>query len=425
MTVLKIIAIVVTLDTKGEEAAYLKEKIVQLGYRPLIIDLSCGGDPKIPADIPASEVARAAGENISALRALDRNQRMRATEAMIQGAIVKLHELINARCVDGVVSIGGTSSAVMASTIMAEVPYRIPKLIMTSAACLPGSHRFFGPTGVTVMQCDVDLGGLNRLLKLNLAKAAGTICGMVEGMQLAERGEKNSKTVIAMTTNGWTEHAASAIFRGLEDRYEIVRFHATGLPEVAMERLIEEDYFAAVIDLVPSSITNEKFQGSRISWPRRLEVAGERGLPQIVAPSLVNVISRIRSDSPELLAEMKVRKYHLMDSLRILLWLNREELQAIATVYAQKLNKAKGPTKFLAPAKGWMTLEAPGNEFFDGAAMQAFIDGLRSMLKPEVELRVIDANLDSEQFGEAVAAAFREVVAMGGGRPKADAPSGE
>ena len=94
-----------------------------------------------------------------------------------------------------------------------------------------------------------------------------------------------------------------------------------------MEKLIEDDYFTAVIDLVPSSITNERFDGSRISWPRRLEVAGEKGVPQVIAPSLVNVISRTRDDTSAALAEeMKQRKYYFMDSLRILLWLTKDEL---------------------------------------------------------------------------------------------------
>jgi hypothetical protein len=51
--------------------------------------------------------------------------------------------------------------------------------------------------------------------------------------------------------------------------------------------------FRGVIDLVPSSITNEKFNGSRVSWKRRLEVAAEKGIPQVIAPAGVNTISRV------------------------------------------------------------------------------------------------------------------------------------
>jgi uncharacterized protein (UPF0261 family) len=217
------------------------------------------------------------------------------------------------------------------------------------------------------------------------------------------------KPMVAMSTNGWVETPAQFLTGALSE-YEIVRFHGTGLPEVVMEKLIDEDYFAAVIDLVPSSITNEKFGGSRISWARRMEVAGEKGIPQVIAPSLVNVISRTRDTSPALLEEMKHRKYYFMDSLRILLWLTPGELRDMALVYAEKLNKAKGPTKFLVPLRGWLNVETEDSDYFEPDSIQAFADILKREVKPEVEIREVDANIDTVEFGRAVLAAFREVT---------------
>jgi uncharacterized protein (UPF0261 family) len=405
--VLKSIVIIVTLDTKSVEAAYLRERILELGHQPLIIDVGCGGFPKMEADIPAVEVALAAGADLDTLRT-SRDRDM-ATGAMIRGAVAKLDVLCRAGEVEGLVSIGGMSSAVMASSIYREMPYRIPKLLLTTAASLPQANQFFGPSGVTVMHSLVEVAALNRLLMGELARAAGAICGMVEGQALVKLPAV-LKPMIAMSTNGWVETPAQYLANELKDQYEIVRFHGTGLPEVVMEKLIEEDYFAAVIDLVPSSITNEKFDGSRISWPRRLEVAAEKGIPQVVAPSLVNVISRTRDTSAVLAAEMKIRKYYFMDSLRILLWLTRDELVDIASVYAEKLNKATGPTKFLIPMKGWLNVETAESEYFEPESIQAFVDVLRKKLKPAVEIREIDANIDTVEFGRAVLTAFREVT---------------
>jgi uncharacterized protein (UPF0261 family) len=216
--------------------------------------------------------------------------------------------------------------------------------------------------------------------------------------------------MVAMSTNGWVETPAQYLVDELKSEYEIVRFHGTGLPEVVMEKLVEEDYFTAVIDLVPSSITNERFDGSRISWPRRLEVAGERGVPQVIAPSLVNVISRTRDTSAALAEEMKQRKYYFMDSLRILLWLTKDELADIASVYAEKLNRATGPTKFLIPMKGWLNVETESSDYFEPESIRAFVEALRERLKPEVEIREVDANIDTVEFGQALLAAFREVT---------------
>lgn len=404
---MKKIAIIVTLDTKSPVAAYVRDLILTRGHQALIIDIGCGGEPGLEADITAAEVAEAAGTDIDSLRAS--RDRDSVSEAMIAGAVAKLNALCDADRLEGLISVGGASSAVMASGIMSEIPYRLPKLLFSSGASLAGSHRWFGPTGITVMHCLVDVGGLNRLLKEQLSRAAGAICGMVES-EIPVLATGDQKPMVAMSTNTWVENSGGLITSALTDEYEVIHFHATGVPEVFMEKLIEDGQIEAVIDLVPSSVTNQVYGGSRISWPRRLEVAGERGVPQVVAPCLVNVISRARDDSEAQAAEMKVRKHYFIDRQRVLLWLDPEEVRNIATVYAEKLNKAVGPTKFLIPMKGWMTAETEGSEFYDRQALAGFAAALNEKLKPGIEVREVDANIDSAAFAEALVTAFREVT---------------
>ena len=276
-----------TLDTKGEEIGYLKELILKRGHRPFIIDIGAGGKARLDADITATEVARAAGTEIEKL--WDSPERQKVTEVMIKGAVSKLAALCRTGEVEGMISIGGMTSTVMASSIMREIPYGIPKLIVSSAASMPGSNRFFGPTGITMMHSLVDVGGLNSLLKAQLSRAAGAICGMVKD-EISQPSLGEHKPMVAMSVYGYVENCARYINEALTGKYELIRFHATGMPEITMEKLIEEGVFSGVIDLVPSSITNEKFSGSRISWKRRLEVAGEKGIPQVIAPAGVNTL---------------------------------------------------------------------------------------------------------------------------------------
>ena len=405
---MKKIVIIATLDTKGAESGYLKELVLGRGHQPFIIDIGCMGEARLEADITADEVARAAGAEIEKLRRLDRRE---ATETMVKGAVAQLDALCRAGEVEGMVSIGGMSSAVMASGIMKEMPYRIPKLIVSSAASLPGVNRVFGPTGITMMHSLIDIHGLNYLLKDQLARAAGAICGMVESGALPSRPGKE-KPMVAMSTYGYTENCAHYISEALGAKYELIPFHAIGMPEIAMEKLIEEDFFSAVIDLVPSSITNDRFGGSRSSWPRRLEVAGEKGIPQVVAPGGVDTISRTGYTAKELAPEFKIRKHYLMDSLRATVWLTTEELRDIAGVYADKLNKAVGPTKFLIPKQGWLSIEKEGSEFYYPEGIQAFVDGLKPKLKAEIELIEVDADIENPVFAQAVVDAFEEVVRL-------------
>jgi len=406
---LKKIAIIATLDTKGEEIGYLKELILRRGHQPFTIDIGCGGEPKLEADITADEVARAAGTEIEKLRRSQ--ERQKVTETMIKGAVAKLDALCRTGEIEGMIAIGGMSSTVMASSIMKEMPYRIPKLIVSSAASIPAANRFFGPTGITLMHSLVDISSLNHLLKDQLSRAAGAICGMVESEILPSHSEEE-KPMVAMSTYGYVENCARYINEALGGKYELIPFHAIGMPEVIMEKLIEEDFFSGVIDLVPSSITNEKFDGSRISWPRRLEVAGEKGIPQVVAPAGVDTISRTGFTAKELAPELKIRKHYVMDALRVTVWLNAEEVKNITSIYAEKLNKAVGPTKFLIPKRGWLSIEKENSDFYDPQSIQAFIDGLKEKLKAEIEVREVDANIDDPVFAQAIVAAFEEVMSL-------------
>ncbi|HWJ54940.1 MAG TPA: Tm-1-like ATP-binding domain-containing protein, partial [Vicinamibacterales bacterium] len=44
-----------TLDTKGAEYAYVRERLRQRGVRTLVMDLGVLGEPPFAADIPAAE----------------------------------------------------------------------------------------------------------------------------------------------------------------------------------------------------------------------------------------------------------------------------------------------------------------------------------------------------------------------------------
>ena len=51
------ILIIATLDTKGEEAGFIRDEILAKRHTPLIIDPGSTGTPMIEADIPREEVA--------------------------------------------------------------------------------------------------------------------------------------------------------------------------------------------------------------------------------------------------------------------------------------------------------------------------------------------------------------------------------
>jgi uncharacterized protein (UPF0261 family) len=61
----KNIVIIGTLDTKGQEFAFLKELIEKEGFQTLVVDFGVMGKPVFNPDISRDEVARAGGGNLS------------------------------------------------------------------------------------------------------------------------------------------------------------------------------------------------------------------------------------------------------------------------------------------------------------------------------------------------------------------------
>ena len=249
----KVIAIVGTLDTKGSEVAYLKELITRRGHKALAIDIGMGGKPSITADITAEEIAAAGGGNIEEIRAS--TDRHRCSQIMTAGAIKKVAELHSMGQLDGIIAIGGASATFAGTAIMGALPFGVPKLMVSSWVAVP-TVNYFGTKDMTIMHSVVEAAGLNQFFKNVLSRAAGAICGMAE-MTAPAPGAEKGKPFVAISGYGYTEKCVTYVIQALEERgYEPIRFHATGIGEKAMEELIEQGLFAAVIVAVqPAFLT--------------------------------------------------------------------------------------------------------------------------------------------------------------------------
>src|SRR5262249_9207454 len=110
------VAILGTLDTKGEEFAYLKRQVESRGHRTLVVDAGVLGTPHFPPDITREEVARAAGADVSSLAAAgDRGQ---AVSAMAQGAEALALRLYGEGRFGAVLGMGGSAGTSIATAAM-------------------------------------------------------------------------------------------------------------------------------------------------------------------------------------------------------------------------------------------------------------------------------------------------------------------
>jgi uncharacterized protein (UPF0261 family) len=211
---------------------------------------------------------------------------------------------------------------------------------------------------------------------------------------------------VAITEIGYSENCAKVVRQHLEEKgYCVYPFHAQGIGDRAMDDLIRQGLFDGVIDIVSAGVIEEMFSGTRAAGPERLEAAGKRGLPQVIAPCSVNITNAgpARKEAEKYASREKKLKH---DELRILTRFNREELVTAAKVYADKLNKAKGPVRFLSPTRGWSSLDRKGSVLHAPEQDKVFIQELRRNLKSEIEIREVDCHLEDPEFALALVESF-------------------
>lgn len=402
----RVILVLSTMDTKGAETLYLRDQIAERSGNPLILDMGMSARSE-RADIPSDEVARAAGADIDEIRSS--RERKKITRQMIEGAMVIAVKLLQEGRLGGVIGLGGSTASLMASDVMRSLPFGVPKVMVSSTAALPGlSTRYIGTGDLAIFHTVIEISGLTGPLKNVLERSAAAITAMTQVAPLTvESSRERGKPLVAMSMFGPTEKCAHHVRQRLEaEGFQVIGFSAAGVCDRAMEEMIDRNFFDAVVDLAPGGVGEELLGGMRAAGPHRMTMAGRRGIPQVIAPGGVNLMSPRKSRYKP---EYHERKKFDMDELRTFLRLSVEEMEQVARAFAEKLGAARGPTAFLFPSKGWSAIDHPESHMFAGEDDRVFLRILRETLNPEVIVREVDANLEDEAFADAVADTCLEI----------------
>jgi len=403
----KKILVIGSLDTKGDQLAFLKERIEARGHKAMLMDVSMGGRAPFRPEIGAEEIARLGGKEISEI--INSRDRFEITNAMTRGAQLKALDLLSKRELDGVVSLGGATIALLASQVMSKLPFGIPKVIGVPAAQPVYVGRWFGSNDSVVMQLIMEIAGMNDLLKNAVAQVAGVISGMVEEA-MDYSAMRLPYPSIAVTELGFSDQCARNVERLLTARgYHVYTFHAQGISDQAMDRLIAQGFFDGVIEIVPAGLIEERFKGNRPAGMSRLDAAGERGIPQVWAPCCLNITGAgpTRHNREKYVASGKVLG---IDEMRAMARFPMDELMVGAELYAEKINKARGPIKLVVPLKGWSSLDREGSILYDPAEDMKFIEELKKRVTVQLPIVEVDCNLEDPAAAETLVNAMIGLV---------------
>lgn len=393
-----------SLDTKGHEYAFVRDRIAATGIGTLVIDTGILGHPLIDADVDRGLVARAGGADLETLAAAgDRNEAM---TTMARGAAAVVRRLHDDGEVLAVIVLGGSNAGFVMSQVAAALPIGCPK-ILVSTIVAGDTRPYVGTSDLMMIYPVVDIAGLNSVSVPVLARAADACIGMLTGASLPP--QVPGTAAVACSMFGVTTTCVTAVQHALEAQGDEVHvFHATGTGGLTMEAMIDADFFAAVADITTTELADELLGGVCSAGPHRLEAAARRGIPQVVSVGALDMCNfGARDTVPSRFADRLLLAHNPVITL---MRTDAAECAELGRLLAVKVNAAVAPVEVLVPMLGFSQISGPGGPFHDPEADAALVDALRTHLDARIPLRVVDAAINDELFSTEITHALSRVL---------------
>jgi uncharacterized protein (UPF0261 family) len=397
---MKRIYVVGTADTKGEELAYLAERVRAAGGDPLIVDVGIK-TPTIPVDVSNREVASHHPADAEAiLSASDRGTAVAAMGEAFSRFIAARND------VAAVVGVGGGGGTSIVSTGMRVLPIGLPKLMVSTLAS--GDVRpYVDVNDIAMMYSVTDIAGLNSISRVVLSNAAYAIAGMAR----ATVPETVTKPAIGLTMFGVTTPAVTQVVEHLREKYDCLVFHATGTGGRAMEKLVDSGLLIGVIDVTTTEICDLLFDGVLSAGPDRLGAIARTKTPYVGSVGALDMVNFGAFETvPEKYRDRNLYRHNPQVTL---MRTTAEENRQMGEWIAEKLNASEGKVRFLIPEKGVSAIDAPGQPFHDAAADAALFDTLEAKVRQTADRRLIrlPLHVNDPKFSAALVENFQEIIA--------------
>lgn len=401
------VALLGTLDTKGEEYSWLKDRLEDLGVQVLSVDVGSFSASPL-ADVSSDEVIAAAGAEAAVLR--QRRDRGEMMTVMGQGAAKVLHGLAAEGRIHGMLSLGGSGGSSVAAPAMQALPVGFPKLLVSTMAS--GDVKpYVGEVDATLTYSVVDVAGINSISEMVLGNAAAGIAGMAKSYQARLSAPPHDhKPLVGITMFGVTTPAADEARRTLNELgYEALVFHATGTGGRAMEKLVDSGLLAGVCDLTTTELADDLVGGVLSAGPDRLEIAGTKGVPQVVSLGALDMVNFGPMDTVP--AQFAGRNLFVHNPTVTLMRTTAEEMRELGRRIAEKLAGAVGPTELFIPLRGVSAIDVDGAPFRDADADAALFTALREGLAGSaVVVHELDQAINDPGFGRSMAEALHAQI---------------
>jgi uncharacterized protein (UPF0261 family) len=399
----KNVVIIGTLDTKGPEIAYLRDRLQALGLGTLVVDSGILGEPlDIVPDIDHGTAATYANTTIEALQ--NAGSRGRAVAGMREALKKLTLELYSQGKLDAIVSMGGAEGAVMGAAAMMVLPVGVPKVLVSPIAS--GYHFFeplVGTRDMMVVHSVVDILGLNPIACTIFDNVAAALKGMLEHGHGLPSPEKDDRYIAVTMLGNTTKAVMAAKERLAEHGYEAVIFHSNGVGGPAMEELAEAGQFVGAIDFTTNEIYDPLVGGIHDGGPDRLKRIGMLGLPQVVVPGCIDFSVWNAGTVP---ASLDGRPIYDHNPEFTLVRASHEEMVQLGYIFCERLNLAKGPVTVAVPTQGLSIPNVPDGPFWNPEADADFLATVKQEIRDDIPVLTYDHHVNDPEFGRKVADLF-------------------
>jgi len=373
---MKRVYVVGTADTKGEELAYLAERVKAAGGEPFVVDVGIRAST-VSTDLPARDVAAFhPGGADAVLKAPDRGSAVAAMGEAFSRFIVSRDD------VDGIVGIGGGGGTSIVTAGMRGLPIGLPKLMVSTLAS-GDIAPYVDINDIAMMPSITDIAGLNSISRQILANAAFAIAGMAR----ATATSAEAKPAIGLTMFGVTTPAVTQAVELLRKNYDCLVFHATGTGGRAMEKLVDSSLLVGVIDVTTTEICDLLFGGVLSAGPDRLGSIARTRIPYVGSVGALDMVNFGGFDTvPE---KYRGRNLYRHNPQVTLMRTTVAENKAMGEWIAERLNRCEGQVRFLIPEKGVSAIDAPGQPFHDPEADAALFRAIEANLVQTDRRRLI------------------------------------
>jgi uncharacterized protein (UPF0261 family)/ABC-type branched-subunit amino acid transport system ATPase component len=388
-----------TFDTKARELFYLRQCLEKLGLRVVTVDLSTSGRPS-PASVHPREVARHHPQGEGAVFGGDRGSAVTAMAAAFEVFLLTRRDL------GGIVSAGGSGGTSLATPAMRALPIGWPK-VMVSTMASGDTRPYVGPSDICMMYSVTDVQGINRISEKVLANAAHALAGMIAHPPAAT---SVTKPAIGLTMFGVTTPCVQAVTKRLDDAWDCLVFHATGVGGQSMEKLADSGLLEGVIDVSTTEVADEIGGGVLSAGPTRLDVFARRALPYVGSCGALDMVNFGAWDSvPE---RFRGRRLYKHNPTVTLMRTTVDECRAIGVFLAAKLNAMRGPVRFLVPEGGVSAIDKPGAPFHDPDADRMLFDTLAANFRGGTDRKLVRLphHINDDAFADALVAAWHEIA---------------